>query len=115
MGFFDSLKKVADSAGESLKNSVITNLEKNWKDMEKLGDDRLKEIYKDRGAEHTMGYVALLKLASRGQLYGINFDHNTKETLTNKAAHTKRTIELEDSYVFDDIRNAVEALLKKVK
>ena len=50
MGFFDILKKVADSAGESLKNSVITNLEKNWKDMEKLGDERLKEIYKDRGA-----------------------------------------------------------------
>ena len=115
MGFFDSLKKVADSAGESLKNSVITNLEKNWREMEKLGDDRLKDIHKERGIEHTMGYLALLKLASRGQLYGFNFDHNTKETIVNKANHTKRTIELEDSYVFDEIRSAIETSLKKVK
>ncbi len=115
MGFFDSLKKVADSAGESLKNSAITNIEKNWKETESLSDDRLKAIYKDRGIDNSIGFLALLKLASRGQLYGINFDSNAKETAAYKANNMKRTIEREESYIFDEIRNAIEALLKKVK
>ena len=106
MGFFDSLKKAADSAGESLKNSAITTHEKNWRDMERLGDDRLKEIYKDRGIDNSMGFLALLKLASRGQLYGLNFDQNAKETAERKASQIKRTIELEDSNVFDEIGRA---------
>ena len=111
MGFFGSLVKgIGNAAQDAIKKSISEN----WKKINSISQNRLEEIYREReesGQRDTTHTLIVLALVVKNP-YIIDSSSNS-EDLIRKVKSIKRSIELDESREFREIREAIRSFENK--
>lgn len=105
MSFFGSIMK---GIGNAAQDTIKRGLSENWRKINSMSQNRLEEIYREReesGQRDTTYTLIVLALTAKNP-YTIK---STNEDLSRKIKSIKRTIELEDSRDFREIREAIKS------
>ena len=88
--------------GNAAQDTIKRGLSENWRKINSMSQNRLEEIYRERETTYTLIVLAL----TAKNPYTIK---STNEDLSRKIKSIKRTIELEDSRDFREIREAIKS------
>ena len=94
--------------GNAAQDTSKRGLSQNWRKINSMSQNRLEEIYREReesGQRDTTYTLIVLALTAKNP-YTIK---STNEDLSRKIKSIKRTIELEDSRDFREIREAIKS------
>ena len=104
MGFFGGIMK---SMGDSLKREKLKALGENWQKIKSLPRERVESLIQDRIENGRIDMIAALAALSRPE-FSSKFSDDDDENLANCVRGLKRDIELENSNLFDEIRESIK-------